>query len=62
MKIYEIIIEEGQMSYDQSHYIMAESFEDAYKQALKILSRSQKTCDDAYISAISEQFKLEVVK
>ena len=61
MKIYEIVIQEGKLISEQSHYILAENFVDAFKAAGKMLTKAQAECEDACIESISEQFKLEVV-
>jgi hypothetical protein len=65
MKIYEIVIKgDGNiMSSEQSHYIMAENFTEAYEQAIKRLAQVEEEFrDEAYIESISEQFELEVIK
>ena len=65
MKIYEIIIKgDGNiMSSEQTHYIMAENFADAYEQGMKRLAQVDELFrDEAYIESISEQFELEVIK
>lgn len=63
MKIYEIVIHEGKMSYEQSHHILAGNFDEAITQAHKMLARIMKeNCEDAYIESICEEFELEVVK
>lgn len=65
MKIYEIVIKgDGNiMSSEQSHYIMAENFTDAYDQGTKRLAQVDEAYrDEAYIESISEQFELEVIK
>ena len=64
MKIYEIIIRESQLlSSEESHYVMADNFDEAITQAHKRLAKSQKEQDkDAYIESIVEQFELEVIK
>ena len=65
MKIYEIVIKgDGNiMSSEQSHYIMAENFDEAITQAHKRLAQVDKEFKDgAYIESISEQFELEVIK
>ena len=51
------------MSSEQSHYIMAENFADAYEQGMKRLAQVDEAWrDEAYIESISEQFELEVIK
>jgi len=62
MKIYQIVIQEGKMSSEQSHYILAEDFPDAFRQTGKMLTKTQEHCAYARIESISEQFELEVVK
>ena len=62
MKIYEIVIQEGKMSYEQSHHVIATDFDDAYKQALKRLATARKNTEDARIQSITEEFELEVIK
>ena len=64
MKIYEIeIVGYGAISSEQSHYVMADNFDEAITQAHKLLAQIQKKfTEDAYIKSISEEFKLEVVK
>jgi len=62
MKIYEIIIVPIPIIGNQGHYVLAKDFDDAYRQAQKLLTKKQKTTEDAYIKSICEQFELEVVK
>jgi hypothetical protein len=65
MKIYEIVIKgDGNIfSSEQTHYIMAENFADAYEQGMKRLAQVDELFrDEAYIQSISEEHELEVVK
>lgn len=62
MRVYPIVIQEGKMSSEQSHYILAEDFLDAFRQAGRMLTKVQGHCEYARIETISEQFELEVVK
>jgi hypothetical protein len=62
MRVYQIVIQDGKMSSEQSHYILAEDYLDAFRQAGKMLTRTQEHYAFARIESISEQFELEVVK
>lgn len=63
MKIYKIVLPEDNM-FEKTHYILAEDFDDAYKQALKMREKIRKEFkyEEANIKSISEEFEIEVVK
>jgi non-homologous end joining protein Ku len=62
MEVYEVVVQEGKMSSEQTHYFVAKDFDDAYQKALKYLVKAKKDYEDAWIESIAFQYEVEVIK